>query len=124
MTCWGPITPRIDRLDWSPDLAELGDNDHYMQKEIREQPDTVRDACRGRLRRPEGTAAFGGLNMTPRQLRRVRRVDFAACGTSWHAALVGEYLIERLPTCRSRSSTPASSATATPRSTTGLSSSS
>ncbi len=92
----GSITPRIDRLDWSPDLDELGAHDHYMQKEIREQPDTVRDACRGRLRRAEGTAAFGGLNMTARQLRRVRRVVFAACGTSWHAALVGEYLIERL----------------------------
>jgi len=46
----GPITPRIDRLDWSPDASELGSHDHYMQKEIREQPDTVRDACRGRLR--------------------------------------------------------------------------
>ncbi len=92
----GPITPRIDRLDWSPDLAELGAHAHYMLKEIREQPDTVRDACRGRLRRGEGTAAFGGLNMTPRQLRRVRRVVLVACGTSWHAALVGEYLIERL----------------------------
>ena len=67
-----------------------------MLKEIREQPDTVRDACRGRLRRAEATAQFGGLNLTARQLRRVRRVVFAACGTSWHAALVGEYLIERL----------------------------
>jgi glucosamine--fructose-6-phosphate aminotransferase (isomerizing) len=92
----GSITPRIDRIDWSPDLAELGGHAHYMLKEIREQPNTVRDACRGRLRRAEGTAQFGGLNMTPRQLRRVRRVVFAACGTSWHAALVGEYLIERL----------------------------
>ena len=54
------------------------------------------DACRGRLRRAEATAQFGGLNMTARQLRRVRRVVFAACGTSWHAAMVGEYLIERL----------------------------
>jgi glucosamine--fructose-6-phosphate aminotransferase (isomerizing) len=92
----GSITPRIDRIDWSPDATELGLHDHYMQKEIHEQPDTVRDACRGRLRRGEGTAAFGGLNMTARQLRRVRRVVFVACGTSWHAALVGEYLIERL----------------------------
>jgi glucosamine--fructose-6-phosphate aminotransferase (isomerizing) len=92
----GSITPRIDRLDWSPDASELGAHAHYMLKEIREQPDTVRDACRGRLRRGEGTAAFGGLNMTARQLRRVRRVVFVACGTSWHAALIGEYLIERL----------------------------
>ena len=92
----GTVTPRIDRIDWSPDAAELGEHAHYMLKEIRQQPDVVRDACRGRLRRAEGTAAFGGLNRTPRQLRQVRRIVFAACGTSWHAALVGEYLIERL----------------------------
>jgi glucosamine--fructose-6-phosphate aminotransferase (isomerizing) len=92
----GPITPRIDRIDWKPDAVELGGFQHYMQKEIHEQPDTLRDACRGRLRRAEATAHLGGLNLTVRQLRRVRRVVFAACGTSWHAALVGEYLIERL----------------------------
>ncbi len=92
----GSITPRVDRIDWKPDAVELGGHAHYMLKEIREQPDTVYNACRGRLRRAEGTAAFGGLNLTARQLRRVRRIVFAACGTSWHAALVGEYLIERL----------------------------
>lgn len=92
----GPITPRIDRLDFQPDAVELGGYDHYMRKEIHEQPDTVRDACRGRLKRDEATAQFGGLNLSARQVRRVRRVVFAACGTSWHAALVGEYLIERL----------------------------
>ena len=92
----GSITPRVDRIDWKPDAVELGGHAHYMLKEIREQPDTVHDTCRGRLRRAEGTAVFGGLNMTARQLRRVRRIVFAACGTSWHAALVGEYLIERL----------------------------
>jgi glucosamine--fructose-6-phosphate aminotransferase (isomerizing) len=92
----GPITPRIDRIDWKPDAVELGGHAHYMLKEIREQPETVYDACRGRIRRAEATAQFGGLNMSPRALRRVRRVVLAACGTSWHAALVGEYLIERL----------------------------
>jgi len=92
----GPIEPRIDRLDWKPDVVELGGHAHYMIKEIREQPETVVNACRGRLRRAEATAQFGGLNLSPRQLRRIRRVVFAACGTSWHAALVGEYMIERL----------------------------
>jgi len=92
----GSITPRIDRIDWKPDAVELGGFTHYMQKEIHEQPNTARDASRGRLRRAEATAQFGGLNLTARQLRRVRRVVFAACGTSWHSALVGEYLIERL----------------------------
>ncbi len=92
----GPITPRVDRIDWKPDAVELGGHAHYMIKEIREQPETVVNACRGRLRRAEATAQFGGLNLSARQLRRVRRVVLAACGTSWHAALVGEYLIERL----------------------------
>ncbi len=92
----GSITPRIDRIDWHPDAAELGNNAHYMIKEIKEQANTVRDACRGRLRKSEGTAHFGGLNLSPRKLRQVKRVIFAACGTSWHAALTGEYLIERL----------------------------
>ncbi|MEO6808977.1 MAG: glutamine--fructose-6-phosphate transaminase (isomerizing), partial [Isosphaeraceae bacterium] len=92
----GSVTPRIDRIDWKPDAVELGGYAHYMQKEVHQQPETVRDACRGRLRRAEGTAHFGGLNLSARQLRRVRRVVLAACGTSWHAALVGEYLIERL----------------------------
>ncbi|MBY0394991.1 MAG: isomerizing glutamine--fructose-6-phosphate transaminase, partial [Thermoleophilia bacterium] len=92
----GPITPRVDRIDWKPDAVELGGHAHYMLKEIREQPDTVLDASRGRLRRSDATAVFGGLNLSDRELRRVKRVVFAACGTSWHAALVGEYLIERL----------------------------
>ncbi len=92
----GSITPRIDRIDWKPDAVELGGHAHYMLKEIREQPETVHDACRGRFRPAEATAEFGGLNLTTQQLRRVRRIVFAACGTSWHAALVGEYLIERL----------------------------
>ncbi len=92
----GPIAPRIDRIDWKPDAVELGGHAHYMIKEIREQPETVIDACRGRLRRAEATAQFGGLNITSRRLRRVRRIVLAACGTSWHAALLGEYLIERL----------------------------
>jgi glucosamine--fructose-6-phosphate aminotransferase (isomerizing) len=92
----GPITPRVDRIDWKPDAVELGGHAHYMIKEIREQPETVINACRGRLRRAEATAQLGGLNLTARQLRRARRVVLAACGTSWHAALVGEYLIERL----------------------------
>ena len=92
----GPITPRVDRIDWKPDAVELGGHAHYMIKEIREQPETVINACRGRLRRDQATAQFGGLNLSARQLRRVRRVVLAACGTSWHAALVGEYLIERL----------------------------
>ncbi|MCA9172008.1 MAG: glutamine--fructose-6-phosphate transaminase (isomerizing), partial [Planctomycetales bacterium] len=74
--------------------------DHFMLKEIFEQPQSLRDAMRGRLCKDNATAIFGGLNLSPQQLRRVNRVLLTACGTSWHAALVGEYLIEefaRLP---------------------------
>src|SRR5262249_3135174 len=92
----GPITPRVDRIDRKPHAVELAGHARYMIKETREEPETVADACRGRLRRAEATAVFGGLTLSHRQARRVRRIVFAACGTSWHAALVGEYLIERL----------------------------
>lgn len=92
----GPITPRIDRIDWRPDTTELGGFEHYMLKEVHEQPETIRNACRGRLERAEASAHFGGLNLSARQLRQANRIVLAACGTSWHAALVGEYLIERL----------------------------
>ena len=74
--------------------VELGGFPHYMLKEIFEQPETVRNAMRGRLDRDDATAVFGGLNLTPQQLRSVDRIVLTACGTSWHAALVGEYLIE------------------------------
>jgi glucosamine--fructose-6-phosphate aminotransferase (isomerizing) len=67
-----------------------------MLKEIFEQPDTVRNAMRGRLSLDEATAVFGGLNLTAQQLRSANRILLTACGTSWHAALVGEYLIEDL----------------------------
>jgi glucosamine--fructose-6-phosphate aminotransferase (isomerizing) len=65
-----------------------------MLKEIFEQPETVTAAMRGRLNRDEATAVFGGLNLTPQQLRAIDRIVLTACGTSRHAAMVGEYLIE------------------------------
>ena len=68
-----------------------------MLKEIFEQPETIRNAMRGRLDRDAATAVFGGLEpLTPQQLRSVERIVLTACGTSWHAALVGEYMIEAL----------------------------
>jgi glutamine---fructose-6-phosphate transaminase (isomerizing) len=74
--------------------AGKGDFAHHMLKEIHEQPDTVANAMRGRLDDAEGTARFGGLNLTPAQLRAVDRVVMTACGTSYHAGLVGEHLFE------------------------------
>jgi len=76
--------------------AELGDFPHYMLKEIYEQPEALENAMRGRLDPADATAHFGGLNLSAQQLRQIDRVIFTACGTSYHAALVGEYLFEEL----------------------------
>ena len=96
----GRVEPAIHALDLTADDVGLGGYAHYMLKEIHEQPETIRAAMRGRLSRDDATAIFGGLNLTPRQLQHVNRIVLTGCGTSWHAALVGEYLIEefaRLP---------------------------
>ncbi|HVT30354.1 MAG TPA: glutamine--fructose-6-phosphate transaminase (isomerizing) [Lacipirellulaceae bacterium] len=90
----GQIRHSVKRLDIDPTQVEPGGFPHYMLKEIFEQPETVTAAMRGRLNREEATAVFGGLNLTPQQLRAVDRIVLTACGTSWHAALVGEYMIE------------------------------
>ncbi|NOX54649.1 MAG: glutamine--fructose-6-phosphate transaminase (isomerizing) [Planctomycetes bacterium] len=97
----GSLTPSIQTIEQTPADIELGDFEHYMLKEIFEQPTTLENAMRGRLDDDEATAKFGGLNMEPQQLRRIDRIVLTACGTSWHAALVGEYLLEefaRIPT--------------------------
>ena len=83
-------------LDLVADDVQLDGFPHYMLKEIYEQPETIRNAMRGRLSLDEATAVFGGLNLTPQQLRNINRIVLTACGTSWHAALVGEYMIEDL----------------------------
>jgi glucosamine--fructose-6-phosphate aminotransferase (isomerizing) len=92
----GHVQHQVNVLEMAPDAVGLDGYPHYMLKEIFEQPDTVRNAMRGRLSLDEATAVFGGLNLTPQQLRSVNRILLTACGTSWHAALVGEYLIEDL----------------------------
>jgi glucosamine--fructose-6-phosphate aminotransferase (isomerizing) len=76
--------------------VELNGFPHYMLKEIFEQPEALENALRGRLDDENATARFGGLNLTPQQLGGIKRIILTACGTSWHAALVGEYLIEEL----------------------------
>jgi glucosamine--fructose-6-phosphate aminotransferase (isomerizing) len=90
----GHVSHDVKPLDIDTTQVELGDYPHYMLKEIFEQPETIVAAMRGRLNRDEATAVFGGLNLTPQQLRAVDRIVLTACGTSWHAALVGEYMIE------------------------------
>ncbi len=87
---------QISNLEFSQEDAARGKFAHFMLKEIFEQPQTVLNALRGRVDKEGATAKFGGLNLTAAQLRSVERIVIAASGTSWHAALVGEYLIEEL----------------------------
>jgi len=87
---------QISKLEFSQEDAARGKHAHFMLKEIFEQPQTVLNALRGRLDFEGATAKFGGLNMTSAELRGIDRIVIAASGTSWHAALVGEYLIEEL----------------------------
>jgi glucosamine--fructose-6-phosphate aminotransferase (isomerizing) len=92
----GHIPHSVQVLEIEPGEMDLGGFDHYMLKEIFEQPESLRNAMRGRLDFDAATAKFGGLNLTPRQLRTVGRFLMTACGTSFHAALVGEYQVEAL----------------------------
>jgi glucosamine--fructose-6-phosphate aminotransferase (isomerizing) len=85
---------QISKIEFSAEDSEKGDFPHYMLKEIFEQPRTVQNAMRGRIDNDELTAKFGGLNLTTAELRSVDQIVITACGTSWHAALVGEYLFE------------------------------
>ena len=97
----GSIHPSIHTLDQVSSDIELGDYEHYMLKEIYEQPTTIENAMRGRLDLESATSVIGGLNLSAKELRRVDRIVLTACGTSWHAGLVGEYLLEefaRMPT--------------------------
>jgi glucosamine--fructose-6-phosphate aminotransferase (isomerizing) len=86
----------VSKVEFSAEDIKKGDYPHYMLKEICEQPDTVRDAMRGRLTYEECTAKLGGLNMNPAELRDVVRIVLTGCGTALHAARVGEYVIEQL----------------------------
>jgi glucosamine--fructose-6-phosphate aminotransferase (isomerizing) len=86
----------ISKVEFDGSDVEKGDYPHFMLKEIFEQPDTIRDAMRGRLSREDATAKLGGLNMSNAELRAVERVVLTGCGTASHAAMVGEYLIEQL----------------------------
>ncbi|MFN9370092.1 MAG: glutamine--fructose-6-phosphate transaminase (isomerizing) [Planctomycetia bacterium] len=96
----GRVEPLVRPLELTAEDVSTAGFPHFMLKEIHEQPETIRAAMRGRLAADDASALFGGLNMPARKLQRVNRIVLTGCGTSWHAALVGEYLIEefaRLP---------------------------
>ena len=86
----------VEAIEWDLEAVELGGYPHFMLKEIWEQPDSVAHVLRGRLLADEGTARLNGLNLDRRAIEEVRRIVILGCGTSWHAGLVGRYLIEEL----------------------------
>lgn len=92
----GVVNHSVQPLEIDSNQVELVGYDHYMLKEIFEQPESLRNTMRGRLSEDEATAVFGGLNLKPSDLLKVKRIVFTACGTSWHSALVGEYLMEEI----------------------------
>ncbi|MBA3311895.1 MAG: glutamine--fructose-6-phosphate transaminase (isomerizing) [Planctomycetaceae bacterium] len=91
-----PIEKQLEPLEASLEEASLGGYAHHMQKEIFEQPDALRNAMRGRVRPGADRVTLGGLKSFERELPRFRRALLFGCGTSWHAALIGEYLLEEL----------------------------
>jgi glucosamine--fructose-6-phosphate aminotransferase (isomerizing) len=88
------VEKEVEEVTWDLEQIEKGGYAHFMLKEIHEQPETIHNTFRGRVVLEEGDAHLGGLNMTPDELRKIRRLVFLACGTSWHSGLVGEYMIE------------------------------
>jgi len=86
----------VTKVEMTDEDVGKGDYPHYMLKEIHEQVRSVTDAMRGRLSHEEATAKLGGLNMTNAELRDVERIILSGCGTAFHAAMVGEYVIEGL----------------------------
>lgn len=92
------ITPYVQKLDLELAAIEKGGYDHFMLKEIFEQPSTIYDCLRGRLDAAAGTITMAGVENNLDQLKNANRIMIVACGTSWHAGLIAEYVIEEL--CR------------------------
>ena len=87
-------TPLIQELELKLEMLEKGGFDHFMLKEIYEQPRSIKDCMRGRIYPNEGKVQLGGIKEFAEKLKNIDRIIIVACGTSWHAGLVGEYLIE------------------------------
>jgi glucosamine--fructose-6-phosphate aminotransferase (isomerizing) len=88
------VDKAVHEVEWDLAQIEKGGFAHFMLKEIFEQPVSVRNGMRGRLNVEEGLARLGGLNLSEEEMRDIRRLIIIACGTSWHAGLIGEYMIE------------------------------
>ena len=90
------VSKGVSRIDWSLDEIEKGGFEHFMLKEIFEQPQTIQNTMRGRLVTDEGFTKLGGLNLTKEELQSLDQIVITACGTSWHSGLIGEMYIEEL----------------------------
>jgi glucosamine--fructose-6-phosphate aminotransferase (isomerizing) len=88
------VDKEVHEVEWDLGRIEKAGFAHFMLKEIYEQPESVRNSMRGRVNVGEGLARLGGLNMTAEELRDIRRIIILGCGTSWHAGLIGEYMLE------------------------------
>ena len=88
------VDKKIEKIAFDLDKIEKGGYDHFMLKEIMEQPQTIEDAMRGRLLSEEGTARLGGIRHEMESLLYAPQILLSACGTSWHASLIGEYMLE------------------------------
>ena len=91
-----PLPLKVQRILWDPIQAEKGGFKHFMLKEIWEQPRAIRDTCLGRISLDTGQVFLNEMSLTPEELARATSINIAACGTSWHAATAGKYMIERL----------------------------
>ena len=90
------VTPYIQQLEMQLEALEKGGYEHFMMKEIYEQPRSITDCFRGRMNAAEGWVSLGGIKEYEQKIINAPRIIMIACGTSWHACLVGEYLIEDL----------------------------
>lgn len=88
--------PDVQTIQYDIEQIEKSGYEHFMMKEIHEQPETIANAMRGRIMMDSGNVKLGGLSKVEEKLRKARRIIFTACGTSWHAALIGKYLIESM----------------------------
>ncbi len=90
------IDKPVNQIEWDLATIERGGFDHFMLKEIFEQPESLENTLRGHLLDDEGSARVHGLNMTDEELKSINRIVITACGTSWHSGLIGEYMLEEL----------------------------
>ena len=88
------VKKRVNRIDWDLDQIEKGGFDHFMLKEIMEQPQTIQNTMRGRSVDDDGFSKLGGLNLSKEELQQIDHIIITACGTSWHSALIGKMMIE------------------------------